>query len=561
MKIKLNEDKVELRHANWVKMLIDLVKPANLYLYGGRGLGKSTEIIAERSLDVIRDLPRACFAFVSDTYVNAMTNIIPAVLLGWERKNYYEGRDYMVDKPPLPHWDNPYIKTFSYKHTISTRNGCKFFITSLDRPSANAGISVVHHFGDEAKYLNKEKLNKLFPTLRGDTLLYTHSPYFMGQTFCSDMANPESGEYDWMMDMRKRMDRKRIMEILQVGQVLNDEYKNLIGAQHSGASEYEINLIKNRINDWSEGHRKIRFDSTLFFIVSSFAASNRLPLKYYQNLLETLGLEEFKTSVLSIPKTLTPGAMFYGQFKPTHVYQDGYNYEFYDQFNLKANIKQSSEGLRYINTNKALEAGFDTGNMMSLVIGQEQGDTMRILKDIYTLTPEFIRALADKYIEFFRTHKRKELKLWCDRAAYQYKKSKEDFASKLKHCIEYYSDGKPTGWLVTLVNLGQPNITHGEEYDLMNEMMGENNRNLPKIMIDAFECKELIASIKLAPMIKNSKGMIEKVKKSEKLPVHRLPLESTNMSDAFKYLICRKNWLAIVRHKKRQSMGNVSIRG
>ena len=86
---------------------------------------------------------------MSDTYVNLMTNIIPAILVGWEtRMNFLENYHFVVDVQPPDHWPKPIIKTFSYKHTITTFNGCKFFLTSLDRPSSNAGISVVHHFGD-----------------------------------------------------------------------------------------------------------------------------------------------------------------------------------------------------------------------------------------------------------------------------------------------------------------------------------------------------------------------------------------------------------------------------
>lgn len=560
-KIKANSSNVETRLANWVKMYIDLVKPTNLYLYGGRGLGKSTDIIAERSLDVIHDLPRGCFAFVADTYINAMTNIIPSVLMGWERMQYYENRDYVVDKEPLPHWDKPYIKTFNYKHTISTRNGCKFFIISLDHPSAAAGISVIHHFGDESKYLEKEKLNKLFPTLRGDSMLYANSPLFMGQTFCSDMADPAAGEYDWMLDMEKRMDKKQIELIMDAAVILNEELKKLIGLQISGASEREIENAKKSVKRWEERHRKIRFNSTLFMAVSSFAASNRLPLKYFKNLYETLGPEEFNTSVLSIRKILAPGEMFYGQLKEKHFFTDGYNYDYYDKFGLKDNITQTSSGLKYIQHDKPLDAGYDAGNMQSLVIGQEQGDTVRILKDIYVLAPAWIRELADKFLVFFAPHKHKTLNLWPDRAAFQYKKAKEDFASKLKYAIEHYADGKPTGWHVLIANIGQPNITHSEEFDLMNELMAERNRNLPRLQIDMHECRELRASLKLAPVRKNSKGQIEKVKSSEKLAIHRLPLESTNMSDAFKYFMCRKKWLNIVKYKNTQSFGSVSVRG
>jgi len=328
----------------------------------------------------------------------------------------------------------------------------------------------------------------------------------------------------------------------------------------SGASEKDIANIKKSIQRWEARHRKIRYDSTLFYIVSSFANADILTLKYFENLLNTLGLEEFKTSVLSIRATLTPGAMFYGRLKENHFYFDSYDYEFYDQYGLRDNIKQTSLGLRHIKHDKPLDAGFDAGNMMSLVIGQEQGNTLRVLKNIYTLTPEWIRELADKFIEFFAPHKNKVLYLYPDRAAFQYKKAKEDFATKIKYSIEHDKDGKPTGWRVIIANIGQPNITHEQEFDLMNELMGRRNKNLPEIQIDAYECKELRSSLNLAPVKKNSKGQIEKIKTSEKLAIHRLPMESTNMSDAFKYLVCRKKWLNIVKYKKQMSFGDVSIR-
>ncbi|MEI6436781.1 MAG: hypothetical protein WCP32_18300 [Bacteroidota bacterium] len=122
-------------------------------MYGGRGIAKNTDILSKRAIDIIYDMPRGSFAFVSDTYVNLMTNIIPAILLGWEgRMKFLENYHFVVDTEPPANWKKPLVKTFSFKHSISTFNGCKFFLTSLDRPSTNAGISVVHHFGDESKF-------------------------------------------------------------------------------------------------------------------------------------------------------------------------------------------------------------------------------------------------------------------------------------------------------------------------------------------------------------------------------------------------------------------------
>jgi hypothetical protein len=556
-RIKISKQEAELRYTNWISMLIDLIKPKNLYLFGGRGVAKSSDIIAKRAIDIIYDMPRGSFAFVADSYVHLLTNIIPAVMSGWEnRMGFHEWDESMkfghfcIDREPPRSWPQPYIKTFEFKHTITTFNGCKFFMTSLDRPSSNAGISVVHIFGDEAKYLKQEKLNKLFPALRGDYRLFGHSHYFMGQTFCSDMADPNNLEYDWMLQMEKNMDRRQILRILQTAIVLNEISYELFLAERSGAGDQKIENIKRNQAKWVERIRKIRHNSTFFHVVSTLANIDILTFDYLVNNLQTLGWEEFKTVILSIRKTLESGARFYGALGDSHFYDDGYNYDFYDQFSLKSNITQTSEGLRYIQHDRLLEAGFDAGNMMSMVFGQEQGREYRVLKNMYVITPEWIRELADQFLLFFAPHRRKILQLYYDRAANQYHKSKRDFATQLKHDIEYDRQGRRTGWMVQLMSIGQRNITHAEEFNLMNVLMGEKDKRLPHLLVDKFECKELKSQLECTPVEKGSNGEIKKVKKGDKLPASRLPLESTNLSDAFKYLLCRPKYLAIAKQKR-----------
>jgi hypothetical protein len=557
---KITAEEADIRYSNWLTTLVDLIKPTNLYLIGGRGTAKSTEILAKRSIDVIYDMPRASFAFVSDTYVNLMTNIVPAILVGWEeRQKFLENYHFVVDVAPPDHWPKPMIKTFSYKHTISTFNGCKFFLTSLDRPSSNAGISVVHQFGDEGKYLQEEKLNKLFPTLRGDYALYGHSHYFMGQTFCSDMADPTVGESDWMLRMEKNMDKAQITRIIQAAIILNEINLELHFAEKNGADPKRIENIQKNQARWMGRIRKIRQDSTFFYIVSSFANADILTLKYFQNLLASLTFEEFKTAVLSIKKTLEKGARFYGAISDKHFYADGYNYDYYDKFGIRDNISQTSQGLKYIQHDKLLEGGFDAGNMMSLVIGQEQGTNYRVLKNMYTINPESIRELADHFLTFFGKHKRKILHLYHDRATNQYHKIKRDFASQIKHDIEYTKASVRTGWIVQLMSQGQGNIYHSEEYNLMNILMGEKDKRLPKLLIDKFECKELKSQLEITQVIKDKNGEIKKVKTGDKLPPSRLAMESTNMCDAFKYLMCRQKWLAIAKQKRSLTFGSLNM--
>jgi hypothetical protein len=553
--MRLDREEHDIQFSNWVKTNIMLAKPRDLYLYAGRGLGKTTDIIAGRSEDVVRELPRGMFVFTSDTYMNLMTNIVPNIIQGWEQRyDFYEGTHFVVDQEPPDNWDKPYYsRTFQYKHTISTYNGCKFFLTSLDRPSANAGLSVVHIFGDESKYLREKKLNKLFPTLRGDPKLFGHSPYFMGKTFVSDMANPMLGEDDWMLRMEENMDKEQIVQAIQVGLVVNDINMELFDAREKGLPAAAIENIKRKLALWEERWTKARRGTVFFSIVSSYANAEILTADYFDNLLKTLDFEEYKTSVLSIRKTLASNERFYARLDDKHFYADGYDYTLVDRHNLRDEFQEHSLMLKYCNHDAPLEAGFDSGNMLSFVIGQEStdGGVYRVLKDFYTLPPKWIRDLGDMFTEYFKHHRRKQLYLWYDRAANQYRSIGQDVATKLKNAIEKDRFGKSTGWEVKLMSIGQADILHTEEYDLMNVIMAESDRRFPKLRIDQFNCKELKSSLELAPVMPGTGNeKVKKDKRSEKLAPNRLPMESTNMSDAFKYLICRAEWLNAMKDKK-----------
>lgn len=567
---KITAEDLEYRYSNWLSMMIDIIKPKNLYVIGGRGTAKTQDIIAKRSIDIIYNLQRGTFAFLADTYVNAITNIIPNLITGWERQNFFEDMSingvrrpghFVCDKEPPADFARPFTRATEFKHTISTFNGCLFMIKSLDRPSANAGISTVHNFGDEAKFANETKLKKSVPTLRGDYLLYKDSPYFMGQTFATDMPNPADGEHDWILRMKDNMDITQIIAIFYKALHVNEIEYELYQAQNSGANEKELKNITIRLEREKARLHKVRKNSTLFMVVSSLVNIDILTFEYLITNINSLEYEEFKTAILSMKASLDVGARFYAQFGDKHLYDDGYNYEYYDRFGLRDNVTQSSEGLKYIAKDQPLDVGYDAGNMMSFAVAQEQdnGGVLRIVKDMYTLSPDWIPELGEQFVKFFSTHKCKIVNLYYDRSANNYRKAKQDFASQVKHAIEFDKLGRPTGWTVSLMSIGQGDITMAEEYDLANQMMGEKNHQLPKLLIDKFECPRVVSSIRLAPLGKDSKGNIIKVKTSEKLKdIKRLPLESTNMSDAVKYLICRKRYLKLAKQKKISTAGITS---
>jgi hypothetical protein len=568
--MKINPDKIEYRQTNWLKMVIDLIAPKFLYLVAGRGMGKTSDVQAERGQEVCYDMPGAPLAFVGDTYMNLTKNTVHTFIEGWERLGWREHTSkqighFVVDQRPPDYFNDAYSRLKTYKHTISTITGANFNLVSMDRPSSSAGNNYVHLFGDEVKYFKENKLKKLTPAIRGNAVRFGHSPYFRGRTFTTDYPNVNDvREEDWILNMKKNMDKKQILQILDCAFILND-----IRIEYAEAEEnQEFDKLKNiarKLERWENRYYKIRKNSTLFYIASSMVNVDNLTVGYFIEQFEGGEVEDYNTSILSMKPSLEVGARFYGNLNPIHFYTDGYNYDYYDQFGLRDNITQDSRGLRYIRTHEKLECGVDFGNMIAMVIGQEQWPKYRTLKNIHVLTPEWIDSLAKHFLTFFKHHKRKELDMRYDRSANAYNKQKQDLATKLKNYIEKQEDSsgkmKPTGWKVNLLSKGQANITHLDEFDLMNDLMSNNVAGLPQLLIDQFECKELKSSLELAPSEKDSKGNIRKIKKSEKLATKRLPMESTNYSDAFKYLMCRKKYMDIAKSRRAVLLGDPKIRG
>ena len=116
--------------------------------------------------------------------------------------------------------------------------------------------------------------------------------------------------------------------------------------------------------------------------------------------------------------------------------------------------------------------------------------------------------------------------------------------------IEKDADGRRTGWTVIQMSRRQSIIPQSEEYGFMQELMNGENGQLPRLLVDAVNCREMVSSFEKAPAGIRYKGetkVVFKIKKSEKLAPKKLPMFSTNFSDAFKYLMMRRNWRRIVR--------------
>jgi len=546
-RVNLDDKDVDLRFATKAKVLIDLIAPQNLFFIGGRATAKTSDIIAERSKAIIYDMPRSYQLFVSDTYQNALTNVLPALIEGWERKGWREGIHFVTDKRPNygKNFIMPYKPAISFKHTISVFNGTFFNLGSLDQPSGLAGSSYQHRYGDEARLLKKKKLDRSSPALRGEFASFGHSVYYMGNTFTTDMPNLMLGDDDWILNMEKEMDLEQIELALQAALVLNDIKREMIANEQAGIISERARLEK-AYRSWNEIWIRARKDSTFFYAVSSLVNLDILTDGYFKSVLKALGPEEFKTAILSFKIQISKGEKFYYNLSDHHYFEDGVDNSYFDRFSLRDDIVPSSLSLRYIDHNAKLECGVDFGDMCSMVVGQQRGVNLYALKEFFTLAPENQIHLGLYFREFFKDHKHKVLDMYYDRSGNQNSKTKRDWASAIKEAIEFHH-GKSTGWVVNLMSQNQATILQEEEYNFAGKLMSGNVPGLPHLKIDRFRCKHLKSSLELTKTLVKTNRLgsrtIHKDKSSEKLPLESRPLYSTNFSDAFKYWIYRASFV------------------
>ncbi|MBD5184480.1 MAG: hypothetical protein HDS97_06280 [Bacteroidales bacterium] len=542
-----NKEDAQLRYGSFLQQMITFADPTNVVVVGGRGVAKSTVVIAHRTLECVRLMPGAPVCIVANTYANLVDNIMPAVQNGWRLQGLIEGVHYVKGVRPPEEWKRRCSCIVDdYRHVYTFWNGSVIFLGSLDNPSLTAGKSVAHLVFDETKYASDAKAARVLPILRGDAITYGRCHLYGGVTITTDMPDIMEGEYDWFFRYAAEMDPERIVAIVQAFGELNRLRMQMLKAEKKEKPDpRKIARLEKKIRYNEEGLNKLRKGQTLFMNVSSLVNIDVLTVEYAERLYNgALEPHEFMKSVLGCRPGLRKDARFYVLFGDDHKYDDG----------TRSGVAAfSSSELRYLDPSKPLEGGMDFGKMMSLVIGQEQGPLYRVLKNFYILPPEWLPDLARDFREFFASHPVKELRLWYDRSGNNLQSQNQDYARQIKEAIEHDADGKRTGWTVTLMSRKQRVLLQEEEFNFMHTLMKGENPSLPKLLIDVNNCSELISSLEGARAgikYRGEQKIITKIKKSEKLAVKKLPRLSTNLSDAFKYLLMRKHWMDAVKARR-----------
>lgn len=137
---------------------------------GGRRLGKSHGIIAPWHYRNVQHMPRATHGILCHTFQQALTRTLPATIMAFEDMGLKRNLHFYVGcKPPTSAgFPKPVREPISYDKVIAWYNGAISPLISQDVPGSSNSLTLQSVMGDEAKFLDFDKLkDETFPANGG----------------------------------------------------------------------------------------------------------------------------------------------------------------------------------------------------------------------------------------------------------------------------------------------------------------------------------------------------------------------------------------------------------
>jgi len=466
---------------NFPQLLTTIAPQPDKYLIWGRGTGKST-IIGWEMKEVVHDMPRSLNILVGETYIQMLTRTLPSTIASLERLGYHKGIHFFIGRsaPRSRNWNEPYQAPGDYAHAIHWYTGAAYALISQDR--SGRGLNSDSVIGDEAALLDEDKLNlDVLATMRGSDPRFKGKRKFLNKMFCS--THPLTVKGRWLYKMEKEA---------------------------------------------------IRNPAEVFYLQAS-AEENRINLadKWFRDQKRNMPSFLYNVEILNHrPSQIEDG--FYPQLQQKHFYND-FNYNYYDALAERKDYSltpkdQTCKGDNDCNLDKELVVAVDWGASINcMVVGQENGDEFRFIKNFFVKSPRILDDLFnDEFIPYYESHRKKVIQFWYDRSG----------NSKIANSrLTFYQQAEKilikAGWKVIPMTRGQ-DPEHADKYLLWNVLLSENHKRLPKIRFNSENCKELIVSMQNAP-VTDIKG-IKKDKSSERDKEYPQE-EATHFSDAADILI------------------------
>lgn len=544
----MNSDFIEL-YQNKAQALAHIIDPNKLYMVLGRGTGKTAYITTPRILRVAEGMPGESSAISHKSFVALFQNVIPTILStfntevvfqdGTKRPMLREGLDYVVGQKDLPrHFKKPRFPLLFPERSIVFQNGSNLQAVAVDRPDSIAGRSLVHAFFEEMKYSSGEKVrSRIIPAIRTSRIgagSSVHECHLHGGiTGVSDMGRVTLGEDNWFTEYEDDVDQQLIEDIISLAIIIN---RALVTLQSPDESARAKSQAQGKVDRYGPLLAAMRKRAVFYLRASTFMNRTVLGYDYFKTQLDSLTESEFLSSICSIGDRSRENLFFELWDENKHTYSDGYKYQMLDKLTLAESFRFDAGYLTYYDPTQRIVIGFDPGSFASMVAGQfkQSENTLRIHKEFFVFPPDDLPDLARKFHAYFgHEAKNRQIDLYYDRAG-----NKKNLARAMETDARQLAEElRRLGWTVTLKNLGQRTIYYYEHHRLWKRLLAEQERNVPKLRIDANECPDLVSAMYCCKKIPGS-SPVELDKSPEvKVPIHLQAGLTPQIPSALTYLV------------------------
>lgn len=435
---------------------------------GGRRLGKSHGLNAPWMLRNVQHMPRSGGGIVGATFQQLLTRTIPGTLKAFEDMGYKRNLHYYIGrKPPkAAGFKEPVIQPVSYDHVMSWYNGSVQFLISQDIPGSSNSLTLQYILGDEAKFLDFEKLkDETFPANGGFKGPWKNSPWLNSMLFTSDMPTTKKGS--WFLSYQDKMDPDLIEAIKWL-------VKEIYRLKQLPVTTYTQRMIR----EYSIRLAQFRSVAVYYREASTIENVALLGKKYIAQMKRDLPPLVFATSIMCIrPGKLKDG--FYPALRDSVHFYKAYDNSYL--LNLDYDFDKASEQSCLqdadVDLYRPICIAFDyNANINWLVAGQQSGIKALVLKSFFVKYQRKLRELVDDFCNYYRHHHTREVVYYYDNTALgsNYAVSDEDFASVI--CSQFALNG----WTVHRVHIGNP-LKHHEKHIIIDQGLKGQKYLLPMI--------------------------------------------------------------------------------
>ncbi len=409
-------------HFNYLQLLCFLIGAQYTSVVAGRGTGKTLGVLAPKLHRLLERLPRSSLVLVGTTYVQLITRTGPELLLGMRKLGYVDGKDFWLRRAPDKKYKlkMPYNAPVDHQYAFYFRNPgtdsvSVLRLVSQDVPGSANGLSVSAVIGDEAKLLNKPKLDsEVMAINRGGQEYYGDIAEHHSVTFTTDM--PTTREEKWILNDKteclKPHHQEAIRLILAVQLELYRERQKLQTHVRNAARLKRIALYEKHLNELRRG-------LVHYAAASSFANVHALTMAYFKEKKRSFSPSAFKAFILNQEQDGVANG-FYPAFDALKHCYDATDYRFIDEKNFTNPALWDCRKDADLDPGQPLTIGMDYGSSFNcMVVGQRFSklhlknksghDEVRYLKAFHVSHPDLVQDVVAQFVEYYRYFYKKEV--------------------------------------------------------------------------------------------------------------------------------------------------------